>query len=128
MRVKSIVMASVLVALSAGAVAEDLVSKQTILDSLLGQSRSIGKQQRRAVDLPTVTFEFDLASLTPQGRQQLEILAEALKEGRLVDRRSRSRATPTPTAMTTTTWACRNGERSSPRTSWSAPPASSPRS
>ena len=40
MRVKSIVMASVLVALSAGAVAEDLVSKQTILEFLLGQSRS----------------------------------------------------------------------------------------
>ena len=72
---------STVAALSGGAGAEELYGKEKILDSLLGPSRSIGKQQRRAVDLPTVTFEFNSASLTPQGRQQLEILAQALKEG-----------------------------------------------
>jgi outer membrane protein OmpA-like peptidoglycan-associated protein len=87
MRMKSVVLASLLIAWSGGAGADELVSKQVILESLLGQSRSIGKQQRRAVDLPTVTFEFNSASLTPQGRRQLEIVAEALKEGSLVNQR-----------------------------------------
>ncbi len=75
-----------LAALSEGAGAEELYDKEKILNSLLGPTRSIGAQQRRAVDLPTITFEFNSALLTPQGRHQLEILAEALKEGRLTER------------------------------------------
>jgi outer membrane protein OmpA-like peptidoglycan-associated protein len=86
-RVRSVALAWLVIGWNGAAGAEELVSKQAILQSLLGPSRSIGKQQRRAVNLPTVTFEFNSASLTSQGRQQLEILAQALKEGSLVDRK-----------------------------------------
>ena len=86
MRSRLIVVVSALAAFSGAAGAEELTGKDAILNSLLGPTRSIGAQQRRAVDLPTITFEFNSALLTPQGQHQLEILAEALKEGRLTDR------------------------------------------
>lgn len=86
MHLKSVVLAWLVVAWCGAAMADELVSKQTILESLLGPSRSIGKQQRRAVDLPTVTFEFNSTKLTRQGQQQLEVLAQALREGGLTDR------------------------------------------
>ena len=86
MRFRLTMVLSTVAALSGGAGAEELYGKEKILNSLLGPTRSIGAQQRRAVDLPTITFEFNSALLTPQGRHQLEILAEALKEGRLTER------------------------------------------
>jgi outer membrane protein OmpA-like peptidoglycan-associated protein len=67
----------------AGAGADELVGKDAILKSLLGKTRSISSKQRTAVNLPSVTFDFNSATLTPQGKQQLDILAEALKEGGL---------------------------------------------
>ena len=62
------------------AAAQELISKDDIKNTILGPTRAIGKKQRTAVNLPTITFEFNSASLTPQGRQQLDLLAEAIKE------------------------------------------------
>ena len=59
---------------------QELISKEEIKASLLGPTRAIGKKQRTAVDLPTVTFDFNSAALTSQGEQQLDILASAVKE------------------------------------------------
>ena len=59
---------------------QELISKEEIKASLLGPTRAIGKKQRTAVDLPTVTFDFNSAALTRQGEQQLDILASAVKE------------------------------------------------
>lgn len=67
--------------LGAGAaLGQELISKEEIKASLLGPTRAIGKKQRTAVDLPTVTFDFNSAALTRQGEQQLDILASAVKE------------------------------------------------
>lgn len=67
--------------LGAGAaLGQELISKEEIKASLLGPTRAIGKKQRTAVDLPTVTFDFNSAALTSQGEQQLDILASAVKE------------------------------------------------
>src|SRR5215213_3376761 len=69
------------VLLDMGAAAgQELISKDAIKASLLGPTRAIGKKQRAAVDLPTVTFDFNSAALTTQGEQQLDILASAVKE------------------------------------------------
>ena len=62
------------------AVGQELISKDEIKATLLGPTRAIGKKQRTAVDLPTVTFDFNSAALTRQGEQQLDILASAVKE------------------------------------------------
>ena len=67
--------------LGAGAaLGQELIPKEEIKASLLGPTRAIGKKQRTAVDLPTVTFDFNSAALTRQGEQQLDILASAVKE------------------------------------------------
>jgi len=67
---------------------ERIVPKEEILQQLLplGQSRAISAQQRTSVNLPTVTFEFNSATLTEQGKRQLDELAAALAEGRLSER------------------------------------------
>jgi outer membrane protein OmpA-like peptidoglycan-associated protein len=70
---------SVLLGMGAAA-GQELISKDAIKASLLGPTRAIGKKQRAAVDLPTVTFDFNSAALTTQGEQQLDILASAVKE------------------------------------------------
>ena len=62
------------------AVGQELISKEEIKATLLGPTRAIGKKQRTAVDLPTVTFDFNSAALTRQGEQQLDILASVVKE------------------------------------------------
>src|SRR3954447_19422350 len=62
------------------AAGQELISKDAIKATLLGPTRAIGKKQRAAVDLPTVTFDFNSAALTTQGEQQLDILASAVKE------------------------------------------------
>jgi outer membrane protein OmpA-like peptidoglycan-associated protein len=65
---------------------EQIVTKEQILQQLLGSSKAISARQRTSVSLPTVTFEFNSATLTEQGKRQLDELAEALAEGRLSER------------------------------------------
>jgi outer membrane protein OmpA-like peptidoglycan-associated protein len=65
---------------------EQIVTKEQILQQLLGPSKAISAQQRTSVNLPTVTFEFNSATLTEQGKRQLDELAAALAEGRLSER------------------------------------------
>jgi outer membrane protein OmpA-like peptidoglycan-associated protein len=65
---------------------EEIVTKEQILQQLLGSSKAISSRQRTSVNLPTVTFEFNSATLTEQGKLQLDELAAALAEGRLSER------------------------------------------
>ena len=80
MRAMAIVAATSMFLGAGAASSQELISKEEIKASLLGPTRAIGKKQRTAVDLPTVTFDFNSAALTRQGEQQLDLLASAVKE------------------------------------------------
>lgn len=65
---------------------DKIFSSDQILTSLFGAARAVDPRERVSVNLPTVTFDFNSARLTPQGRRQLDELARAFEQGRLIGR------------------------------------------